>query len=271
MSQTSYARDFTAAFAGMEGEGGSRKASYANGESANIPAGILVKVYAEGVAKLPDSATARLAGAVLNNFAREPGNPATTLSGTDAVVPHATFPTLTEGAVWLQSEESLAVTDDVYVRFATNGTGKLQLGAIRNDPDGVAQVTTVTVAASQNSTLFGLRIKFADESYAFQVVSDSDMTATEVDDAFRVAMAANALFTARVVATGTSTLILTGQVAGEAFTVQNDGTGTYTSITTGTPPAAHCRRVKGARILKASTSTAPCLVYLSVAADTAQL
>ena len=42
---------------------------------------------------------------------------------------------------------------------------------------------------------------------------------------------------ARVVASGTATLVLTGQTAGEAFTVQNSGTGTYTSITTGTPPA----------------------------------
>ncbi len=164
----------------------------------------------------------------------------------------------------------MAVGDNVYVRFTTNGTGKLQLGAIRNDADGVAQVSTGTPTASQDSTVFTVRVGFADASYTFEYTSDGSMTATEVADGLRAAMAADLAFTARVVATGTATLILTGQVAGEAFTPTTSGAGAVTWAAT-TPPAAHCRRVKGARVLKASSSTAPCLVYLSVSADTASL
>ncbi len=50
MSQTSYLRNLVAAFAGMEGDTGpSYKSSQTNGESANIPAGILLQQYAEGL------------------------------------------------------------------------------------------------------------------------------------------------------------------------------------------------------------------------------
>ena len=56
-------------------------------------------------------------------------------------------------------------------------------------------------------------------------------------------MAANASFTARVVATGTTTLILTGQVAGEDFLVDDAGPGAFASIVDTTPAAPDARAI----------------------------
>ncbi len=270
--QTSYSRDPSAAFAGMLGDARpSVISSRANGESANVPAGIFMKQSStEGAALLLTAATEKLAGIVLNTFARNPGDVSVTLSGTDAYATKVEMPILEEGSAWVVCEEAMAVADSVYVRFSANGAGKLVVGAIRNDSDGVAQVTTVTPGASQNTTLFTIRVSFADRDYEFTTVSDGSMSATEVCDATRVAMAADTAFTARCVASGSATLILTGQVAGEAFEVSNDGTGTIT-VTATTPPAVHCRKVKGARVDVAASAAGVCKIVFSLNADNASL
>lgn len=273
-TQSTYSRSFDAAFAGQPGDSGPKRDSSAtNTTGSAIPAGIGVcQAATAGELKLPDSATAKLLGIVLNTFNRNPGDGSVSLSSTAAIVDTAQANIREQGAVYVTVEEAVAVTDPVYMRHTANGAGKLQLGAFRNDRDGVAQVTTVTPAASQNTTLFSLRVSFPEDGtdYEFTIVSDGSMTATEVCDAFRVAMAADTAFTARVVATGTATLILTGQVAGEAFNVANPGTGTYTSITATTAPAPTCRRVKGARFLKAAASASvPAMLYIDVAVDRA--
>lgn len=270
--QSSYSRSFDAAFAGQPGDSGyKRDSSSTNSTGSAIPAGIGVcQATAAGELKLPDSATAKLLGIVLNTFARNPGDAAVSLSGTAAVADKASANLREQGAVYVVVEEAVTVADAVYMRHTANGAGKLQLGAFRNDLDGVAQVTTVTPAASQNTTLFTLRVTFPDaKDFEFTVVSDGSMTATEVCDALRVAMAADAVFTARVVATGTATLILTGQLAGEAFEVANDGTGTYTSITATTAAASTCRLVKGARFLTAAAAAGVAMLYIDIAVDRA--
>lgn len=270
-TQTSYSRSFDNAFAGQPGDSGfKRDISYLNTTASAMPAGIGVcQAATAGEMKLPDSATAKFVGVILNSFAREPGNQDVSLSGTAAIVVGGGANVRELGSVYALCEEAMAVTDKVFMRHTANGAGKLQAGAFRNDSDGVAQVTTVTPAAGQNTTLFTLRVSFADRDYEFTIVSDGSMTATEVCDAFRVAMAADTAFTARVVATGTATIVLTGQVAGEAFEVANSGTGTFTSITATTPPAATCREVKGARVLIPSSAAGPALIYFDVAIDRA--
>lgn len=132
MAQTSYSRDLSAAaFAGQLGDSGPHRIdSYVNDEGSDIPAGILVTHKAEGTIDLVDSGTDKLAGAVLNTFARNPDD----LTGTAAITAGDTCNVLSEGAVWLLGEEAMAIGDAVYVRHAA-GAGGSQLGAVRNDAD----------------------------------------------------------------------------------------------------------------------------------------
>lgn len=254
--QTSYSRNPVAAFAGMLGDGRDPvTSSRLNGESANVPAGIFMAQGAEGKAQLTAAAADRLAGIVLNTFSRNPGDMALSLAGTDAYGPKMLMPMLEQGSAWVVCEQTMAVTDKVYVRFLANGAGKLQLGAVRKDLDGVAQVTTITPTAV-NSTEYSLRVQLSNgQTYTFSMVSDATATAAEIVTGLRAAMAADAAFTAAVVATGSTTVILTGQVAGDAFTVSEVSDGVLAVAAT-TPPVAHARLVKGARVDAASTAAA---------------
>ena len=135
-NQTSYAQIFTAAFAGMLGDyPDARVESAVNGESVNVPAGIFMVEDAtlSRTAKMMTAATgagAKLIGAVINTFARNPGDADVQLSGTnDAYTPNKTMPLLTRGTFWAVSESAFAIGDDVYVRHTANG-GLTQKGAV---------------------------------------------------------------------------------------------------------------------------------------------
>lgn len=176
------------------------------------------------------------------------------------------------GRVWVRVEEAITVGDPVYYRH-TSGTGT-EIGAFRNDSDGVGQVTTLTPTVVENdiygldivvddveyhfearadgvagnpaiwtltptvanSTLYRLHIHIptapgAQQDFYFEYTSDGTATATEICDGFRTAMAADAGFTALVVASGTTTLILTGQTNGMEFDIHPAGVGAWTSVT----------------------------------------
>jgi hypothetical protein len=134
-TQASYAQIFTTAFAGMLGDfPDARVESAVNGESVNVPAGIFMAEGAtDRTAKLLTAATgagAKLIGAVINTFMRNPGDADTTLSGAlDAYTPQKTMPMLTRGTFWCVSESAFAVGDDVFVRHTVNG-GLTQKGAV---------------------------------------------------------------------------------------------------------------------------------------------
>lgn len=131
MSQTSYSRTQTTAFAGQLGDAGPHRISgFVNDQGADIPAGCFVSLKAEGTCDLPAGATEILAGIVLNSFARDPDN----LTGTAAVQAGDVAPVLEEGAAWVRCEEAMAVTDNVFVRHAA-GAGGSVLGLVRNDAD----------------------------------------------------------------------------------------------------------------------------------------
>lgn len=131
MSQTTYARSFTQAFAGQLGDSGPvRIGSYVNDQGADISAGVFVSLKAEGTCDLPAGSTEILAGVVLNSFARDPDS----LTGTTAVQAGDVAPILEEGAVWVRCEEAMAITDNVFVRHAA-GAGGSALGLVRNDAD----------------------------------------------------------------------------------------------------------------------------------------
>lgn len=277
MSQTSYSRSFVNAFAGMLGDSGFKYVqTRVNASGVDLPAGIGVKdTTTEGSSDVPATATDALAGIIVNSFARDPGSAGTALSGTNAIKSTNEMNILSEGAIFVKPEQTVAVLDPVFVRIATSvNTGTLvQKGSFRKDSDGVAQVTTGTPTAA-NSTVYMLRVAFDGkaagtkrEAYNFEYISDGSATATEIVTGFKTAMALDAVFTARVVATGTTTLILTGQTAGEAFTVTSNGDGAWASITTGTPAAPTARACKAARWLKASGTTGVAMLYFSASAD----
>lgn len=277
MSQTSYSRSFVNAFSGMLGDSGFKYIqTRVNASGVDLPAGIgVASTSTEGNATVISSAATAIEGIIVNSFARDPGSAGNALTGTNVIKSLNEMNLLSEGAIFVLSEQTVVVTDPVFMRIATSvNTGTLtQKGQFRKDSDGVAQVSTLTPTAV-NSTLYVLRVAFdgkaqgtARESYTFAYTSDGSATATEIVTGFKTVMAADAAFTARVVATGTTTLILTGQVAGEAFTSQAEGDGAIAVAAT-TPAAPTARRVKAARWLKASDATSKvAMLYFSASAD----
>lgn len=147
---------------------------------------------------------------------------------------------------WFAPEDAVSPGDPVHVRV--NATGAEVFGALRGSRDGVADVWTVTPNAVNDLT-YSLQIAFPEfgEVYIFEVLGDASATATEICDDFRTAMALDLPFTARVVATGTATLILTGQDAGAAFVPADGGSlGNYTSIVNTTPAVMDTVEIPGA-------------------------
>lgn len=164
------------------------------------------------------------------------------------------------GRVWVVTEETIALTDSVFFRFAT-GSGTV-LGAFRTDRDGVAEVSTLTPTAV-NDTQYGVRVIIEGTAYTFHVTGDASATATEICDDFRTAMAADATFTALVVATGAATLILTGQNTGQELDVTDIGAGVMTIVET-TPPAPTAEALPQSRWLTATTGAGITLLELNL-------
>lgn len=129
-----------------------------------------------------------------------------------------------------------ALGDEVHVVISTAGGDAL--GEARADRQGVAHIVTATPTVA-NTTPYSLQVSIAAQdglpelTRTFAITSDGTATDVEINDALRAQMAADAEFTARVVASGTTTLVLTGQDPGVSFTVLDvqEGAGDWTSIT----------------------------------------
>lgn len=187
--------------------------------------------------------------AIENNLWREPSTP----TADPAALPGANLKIVQAGDIFIMPEVEVAITDPVYCRISASGSEVA--GAWRNDCDGVAQVTTCTPDAV-NAGIYQLAIVYGPgpgvplpETYNFApFTADGSATAAEIVTGVRAILAANAAFTARVVATGTTTVVLTGQDAGVPFSVVSIGaTGTWASITETTAASADCVEVKTAR------------------------
>lgn len=275
MSQTSYSRFFSGPFAGQILDSGvhyKRSRTALSGSDLPAGVGVIAKSGNETACESPASATTPLVGIVINDFARDPDS----LSGVAAVKDTTQAPLMVEGPIMVPVEQDVTEADQVFVRYTANGAGKLQLGAFRKDLDGVAEVHTITPTAV-NSTVYVMTVEFTNANgklvtKTFLYTSDGSATATEISSGFQTAMALDAEFTAAIVASGTTTLVLTGQTAGLAFTVTQSGLGAWTEVVT-TPAAAHARRSKGSRFLGASLTTASGVkvapVYFSAAQEAA--
>jgi hypothetical protein len=276
MSQTSYSRVFVNAFAGMLGDSAFKYIqTRVNANSGQLPAGVAVKdTGTDDMADVVGASTDKVSGFIVNSFARDPGSASTSLTGSNAILPNNEMPILSEGTLFVKPENSITHGSDVYVRFAS-GTGT-QLGALRSNRDGVAQVTTVTPTAAA-TTLYVLRIAFGDASMGgagngvweiSTLTPSSGETATTIVTSLKAAIAADAALSALLAASGTATLILTGATAGQAFTVTSLGDGTL-SVAATTPPAATCRPLKAARMLHDQGTSGVQLMYFSAAVDAA--
>lgn len=276
--QTTYSRNQSASVpAGTLADGSfSRIGSWMNGTGADCPAGIgaIAKASNEGQFDLPADATKPLCGIILNSYGRDPGYSGSALAGSNAIRSAAVAPLMEEGATYVVFEQTMTPDDPVFVRFATsvNTPSLAQKGSFRKDPDGVAQVTTLTPTAT-NSLVYVLRVEVPDpttnrlRAFTFEYQADGSATATEIVTGFKTAMAADASFTALIVATGTTTLILTSQNAGYAFTAQGEGDGALATAAT-TPPAPTARRCKGARVVKGGNTTGTSgIIYFSAAVE----
>ena len=80
----------------------------------------------------------------------------------------------------------------------------------------------------------------------------------------RTLMAVDTAFTALVVASGTATLVLTGQTAGTTFRVISAGHGTWASITETTPAGPKCDLVSNAQWLRGSAAAGVALLELNM-------
>lgn len=149
------------------------------------------------------------------------------------------------GDIWVQPEGAVLPNDPVFVR--TTATGNEQAGAFRASQDGTAQITTGTPTAV-NDAVYELTVNIPEQfgiaamTRVFVFTADASATPTEISAGFQAKMALDAAFTARIVASGAATLVLTGQELGISFTVEDTqvGAGDWASITTGTPAVADC-------------------------------
>jgi hypothetical protein len=259
MSQTSYTEVPDPAFSGMLYDISEHTVdSKVNDEGAALPFGVGVTQGSSGeLVESPDASGDKIVGIVLHEHGLNPiGMPA---SPTDAGVQDGErFSMMTKGRCYVKVEEDVEVNDPVFCRHTVNG-GNTQLGRFRASVDVVSaaieEVHTVTPTAA-NAKVYVLRVSIGEQDFTFEYLSDADATATEICDGFRTLMAADAQFTALVVASGTTTLVLTGQTGTGSFVVQSEGDGVLADVET-TPSSggvATASRVKGARFITAAAS-----------------
>lgn len=261
MSQTAYSVDPALAFRGLLGDPNtdSFMLPLANGAAAAQGFGIMVRRDVTNPTDQFDILSAAgqaVVGILVHTQAQE--NPALADPlGVDLLEPASV---LRKGRIWVRVEEAITVGDGVFFRHTT-GSGT-EIGAFRNDADGVAEVSTLTPTVV-NDTEYTVDVKVGLQDFHFETLSDGTATATEICDDMRAAMALDATFTALVVATGTTTLILTGQTAGQLLDITSTGVGVFTIVET-TPPAPTCDELTQASWLEGSTGAGVALLEVNL-------
>ena len=175
------------------------------------------------------------------------------LAGAAGIPDGETNPLLRKGRVIVKVDGAVVADGPVFCRHTANSSTKTRMGAFRGDTDGVAQVTTVT-PTSANSTLFTLTVLVRGKLFSFQVTSDSASSATEICDAFRTLMAADAAFTALVTASGTATLILTAVNKGDVLQVADGGSPGVLAVAETTAASTRADEVTNARFVTAASA-----------------
>lgn len=165
-----------------------------------------------------------LAGILLRSVAQYPNAESPLASANDVVPAGNMCDVAFEGEVLMLNTGDVAASagGQVFVVVAT--TGGDEVGEARADADGVVQVTTLTPGAGQNSVEVSVLVTITSgehegKSLLLSALADASMTATEVCDAWRTQLNADAFWSALLVDTGTATLILTAADASFSFDV----------------------------------------------------
>lgn len=225
-------------------------ATVASGE---IPFGVIVVM--DGAAdkcRLPELASdigAKTLGLALRTLALE-----NNLDGTNVYPAKSAINVLKKGRAWVEVEDTVVAGDSVYVRHEANGSDS-QLGAVRPNMDGVAQVTTITPTAV-NSTVYNMSIN----GRAYSYTSDGSATAAEIVAGFTALIDADS--DNGVVCSGTNTLILTADVEGVPFVVS---LGANLSAAATTANAAYTTLLSGAKFLTAASAGGLAKIELNLA------
>lgn len=180
------------------------------------------------------------------------------LSGTLAISDEDAFTCITKGRLWVAVEAAVARGDRVYFRNVIAGAEVA--GEFRADGDGTAQVTTVTPTAA-NSTEYRLQISLDDgQEFEFVTTSDASATAAEIVTALTALIVAEGRLTGLVTASGTTTLVLTGDKGVSFRAGSEDSTGTLAAALT-TPLASDCILIKNAKWVVGGSSVAAVELY----------
>ncbi len=262
--QTSFSEKPAAAFAGMLADPNldSAESSAFNEEASAVPFGVLVKKgTADNKFQLFSSA-AKPFGLVKHSHAHA-------MSGDGVSGSQAGDPTslLRKGRMWVSVEDAVTAGQPAYARHTSDGGSNTQKGKLRSDGDVSAQqVSTVTPTAA-NTTLYTINV-FADgKLFSYQVTSDGSATATEICDAFRTAMQADAVFDALIGSTGTATLILTGKAAlSAAFQVTDGGSPGDLAVAATTPFAKRADKIEGSKFLTSTSGAGLAILELNLPA-----
>lgn len=119
-----------------------------------------------------------------------------------------------DGHMAMRNNGSVAAVPGGQVHAVLVTTGGDEVGEARSDASGVAQVITLTPGAGQNSVPVSVLItvtagEHTGKSLLLTTTADGSMTATEVCDAWRVIINADAFWSTILVDSGTATLIIT--------------------------------------------------------------
>jgi hypothetical protein len=219
--QSSYSFYPKKAFAGMLADIGlKRMAGYLNPNVALYIGCLAVRDAADGEAKHPVAASDistlnKILGVVAHahNYESNVG---------DGLAPHynvnQAVNVLRQGTIWVQPEQVVTPNDPVYVRFA-NGIAdvtKIQKGSFRKDPDGTAQITTLTPTANVNDGfMVSILDRFGNEVASVAYESGASTTAAAIVTGLKLALGT----VPGITLSGSSTLVLTSAVAGAGFSV----------------------------------------------------
>jgi hypothetical protein len=138
VGQTTYSRSFGNAFSGQIADGAINKiSSFLNKSGGTLAAGKAVKVSSADGTETSNLAltTDQIAGITVLTFATDPNN----LAGTATYAEGVSMDVLEEGEIYVATENTVAVTDAVYVRFAANGANTV-IGSFTSAPDAGTRV-----------------------------------------------------------------------------------------------------------------------------------
>lgn len=154
----------------------------------------------------------------------------------DMIQPGSMADVAYEGAVLMVNHGSAAAAERDRVWVIVDSDSPLEVGQAMGVPtaaeSGTLQVATVTPGAAQNSVPVSVEVRIltgprAGASKVLSFVTDADMTATEVANAFRSDFDDDPIMTGVLTSSGTATFILTSDRADTTFEV-NVLQGTFT-------------------------------------------